>query len=288
VTVYQQIQNAIDLVERNLHRQISCDEAAAAAHMSLRCFYNYFEALTGQTYGAYARRRRLSEAFCRLRDGQERVVEIAFASGYESHEAFSRAFKAEFGVTPVQLRRGRRAQTVPERVTGRVTVTEEGSMEVIVKDLCSMRVVSCTAFSPEPETKAHDRIWAWARQNGQEERPHRNFGHDTDAKGRGYSNLGNRENYGYKVMLTIGESVSDADAGGDLKLETLEAGRFLVTGVEGDVESGSDFIGIGWRALLAEAVKRGYRVKPGGRCLEEKLEPSRPGLLRLDLYTEIE
>ena len=284
MTVYQQIQNAIDLVEQNLHRQISSDEAAAAAHMSLRCFYNYFEALTGQTYGAYARRRRLSQAFCRLREGHERVVDIALASGYESHEAFSRAFRTEFGVTPVQLRRGRRAGAP----TGRVTVTEEGSMEVIVRDLGSMRVVSCTAFSPEPETKAHDRIWEWATQNGQEGRPHRNFGHDTDPNGRGYSNLGNRRNYGYKVMLTIGESVSGADVGGDLKLETLEAGRFLVTGVEGDVASGSDFIGIGWRALLSEAVKRGYRVKPGGRCLEEKLEPSRPGLLRLDLYTEIE
>ena len=161
-------------------------------------------------------------------------------------------------------------------------------MEVITRDLERMRVVSHVGYSPDPEEKAHDRIWAWAKRSGYIDKPHRNFGHDTDSNGGGYSNAGNRDHYGYKVMITVDEDVSEEDVDSDLRVETIEPGRFVVTGVEGDVQTDWSFIPQGWARLRSEAEKQGYVLKPDGRCLEEKLEPSVPGHLRLDLYMEIE
>jgi len=48
----------------------------------------------------YVRRRRLSVAVDALRNSKREILDIALDSGFESQEAFTRAFKAMFGVTP--------------------------------------------------------------------------------------------------------------------------------------------------------------------------------------------
>jgi AraC-like DNA-binding protein len=41
-----------------------------------------------------------------LQGTESKVIEIALDSGYGSHEAFSRAFRNEFGVSPTQIEAG--------------------------------------------------------------------------------------------------------------------------------------------------------------------------------------
>jgi AraC family transcriptional regulator len=53
----------------------------------------------------YARGRRLSEAARALSAGAPDILAVALEAGYASHEAFSRAFRAQFGLTPEELRR---------------------------------------------------------------------------------------------------------------------------------------------------------------------------------------
>ena len=50
------------------------------------------------------RGRRLTEAARALAKGAPNILHVALDSGYSSHEAFSRAFKAQFGVTPEEAR----------------------------------------------------------------------------------------------------------------------------------------------------------------------------------------
>ena len=52
----------------------------------------------------YVRRRRLSEAAKQLAEGATDILSVAIDHGYNSHEAFSRAFKDEFHVTPEGVR----------------------------------------------------------------------------------------------------------------------------------------------------------------------------------------
>ncbi len=63
-----------------------------------------FTARRGMSLMRYVWRRRLSSAALALANTDQSVLAIALDAGYGSHEAFSRAFKAEFNLTPSQVR----------------------------------------------------------------------------------------------------------------------------------------------------------------------------------------
>ncbi|MBM4783303.1 MAG: AraC family transcriptional regulator [Archangiaceae bacterium] len=75
---------------------------AKAANLALHHFHRVFRAQTGETVMQHVRRLRLERAARTLRTPQapERLLEVALEAGYESHEAFTRAFQARFGVAP--------------------------------------------------------------------------------------------------------------------------------------------------------------------------------------------
>ncbi len=101
------ILRAIDRIENRLAEPLSLSEIARVAGFSTYHFCRYFRAMTGGSVMGYVRARRLSLAAVAVRDGRERLIDIAFDAGFESQEAFTRAFKRAFGTTPGALRRGR-------------------------------------------------------------------------------------------------------------------------------------------------------------------------------------
>jgi AraC family transcriptional regulator len=84
------------------------DELAAVANFSPFHFHRLFTAWCGETLGDYLRRRRVETAAQRL-IGQPRlsVLETALDVGFGSGEAFSRAFRQHFGVSPSAWRQQR-------------------------------------------------------------------------------------------------------------------------------------------------------------------------------------
>lgn len=75
-------------------------EAASVAAFSPYHFHRVFRGVTGESLMQCLRRLRLESAARRLRYGDESVTDIAFGAGFDSHEGFTRAFKAHFGVAP--------------------------------------------------------------------------------------------------------------------------------------------------------------------------------------------
>ena len=63
-----------------------------------------FAAATGFSVMRYVRARRLSEAARALADGAPDILSLALDADYGSHEAFTRAFRDHFGVTPETVR----------------------------------------------------------------------------------------------------------------------------------------------------------------------------------------
>lgn len=64
-----------------------------------------FRSVTGMSLREYLRARRLAFALVEVRDTQRRLLDIALDYGFSSHEAFTRAFRREYGVTPAAYRR---------------------------------------------------------------------------------------------------------------------------------------------------------------------------------------
>ena len=103
---------AVWIIERNLARSLSLAELAEACGVSPFHLAHAFGEATGQSVMRYVRGRRLSEAAKALADGARDILELALGSGYGSHEAFSRAFRNQFGITPEAVRRQGSAATL--------------------------------------------------------------------------------------------------------------------------------------------------------------------------------
>jgi AraC-like DNA-binding protein len=84
------------------------DDLAEIAGMSLSRFCDVFKNLLGETPQGYLRRWRMTLVFQELERG-ERVGAVARRYGYSSPEALTRAFQRQYGTSPADLKRARRA-----------------------------------------------------------------------------------------------------------------------------------------------------------------------------------
>jgi AraC family transcriptional regulator len=100
------VQKAIWFVEGHLDQEIGLDDIAEVAGLSRFHLVRAFGAATGRSVMRYVRGRRLSEAARGLADGAPDILAVALDAGYGSHEAFTRAFRDQFGATPEQVRQG--------------------------------------------------------------------------------------------------------------------------------------------------------------------------------------
>ena len=98
------VERAIWFVEQGFDKEISLENIAAVAGVSRFHMARAFGAATGHSVMRYVRGRRLSEAARALAAGAPDILAVALDAGYGSHEAFTRAFRDQFGVTPEQLR----------------------------------------------------------------------------------------------------------------------------------------------------------------------------------------
>jgi AraC family transcriptional regulator len=98
------VQKAIWFVEGHLGEDIRLDDVAAVAGLSRFHLVRAFGQVTGRSVMRYVRARRLTEAARALAAGAPDILSVAIDAGYGSHEAFTRAFRDQFGRTPEQVR----------------------------------------------------------------------------------------------------------------------------------------------------------------------------------------
>lgn len=106
------VRNGILFLESKLREPFVMESAARNAGYSLFHFCRLFTLAAGLPPGEYIRKRRLSEAARDLAETGKSVGTIAREYTFQSHEAFTRSFKALFGITPELYRR----RTEPARI----------------------------------------------------------------------------------------------------------------------------------------------------------------------------
>lgn len=95
-----ELQKAIDYIEDNLENNINFEIVAKEVGMSAFYFHRIFSAVIGISPTTYIRNRRLTVAAQEISKNNKSILDIALKYGFESHEAFSRAFKNFHGVVP--------------------------------------------------------------------------------------------------------------------------------------------------------------------------------------------
>lgn len=105
---YQNIQKIVDEIDTCIKSQD--DEALTLNHLSQTLGYSEFyisrkfKEISGMRLRDYLRYRKLAFALRQLRDTDTGILDIAMDYGFSSHEAFTRAFKEAYGITPSEYR----------------------------------------------------------------------------------------------------------------------------------------------------------------------------------------
>jgi AraC family transcriptional regulator len=95
---------ALWYIESHLNTGLSLEAVADSVGVSRFHLSRAFAASTGIPLAGYLRSRRLTEAAKSLAAGAPDILGVALDAGYGSHEAFTRAFRLQFQMTPEQLR----------------------------------------------------------------------------------------------------------------------------------------------------------------------------------------
>jgi AraC family transcriptional regulator len=106
------IGKAVWYIESHFGEPLSLDDVSRASGLSRFHLSRSFAQATGISLSAYLRGRRLTEAARTLADGAPDILSVALDAGYGSHEAFTRAFRDRFGVTPDEVRSRRGLETL--------------------------------------------------------------------------------------------------------------------------------------------------------------------------------
>lgn len=147
------IAEAVDFIQRNLGGDLRLEALAKRSGISRHHFHRLFLATVGETPRGYLRRLRLEHAAVRLRYTGRPVLELALEAGYQTHEAFTRAFRSTFGTAPSQFRRTARYERARAR---------DGLRASIVR-LPERRIACVRHVGPYDRAEdAFERLRAWA------------------------------------------------------------------------------------------------------------------------------
>lgn len=160
---------AIAWIESHLTEEVAWEEAARVADCSLFHFLRMFEVITGLTAGEYVRRRRLSLAAMELASGDDRIIDIALRYGYDSPDAFARAFRKLFGCTPTEARRpGVRLRSYPP-IAFSITLTGAHAMDYRIETKPAFRLTGIPLRTTAQEGRSFQEIpalWGRCAQDG--------------------------------------------------------------------------------------------------------------------------
>lgn len=224
---------AIDRIEDRLLEPLSVREIAEASGFSPWYFQRVFRAVVGESLGSYIRKRRLGRSIEALLETDRRILDIALDHGFESQEAYTRAFSAVFELPPGRFRaRGQRVSAlelprlVEERLVHRERLrgTEPRIEERAHASAIGVQGRFITALSNDTDNAAViPELWSRFRERRDE------ITHTIDAHDYGVIAPPPDEDWDGSFLYTAGVLVSDAAiAPTDLFVTDVPGGCYAV------------------------------------------------------------
>lgn len=100
----EKLNESINYIEENLTDDISYEVISKIAGCSIYNFQRMFSYIADKPLSEYIRNRRLTMAAFDLLNNSARIIDISLKYGYESQDAFTRAFKNFHGVLPSKVK----------------------------------------------------------------------------------------------------------------------------------------------------------------------------------------
>jgi len=273
-------------IQRRLDDPPGFRELADRAYLSPYHFHRIFRAMVGESPRELVRRLRLERSAHRLLRTDRAITDIAVEAGYESQQAFAKAFQAEYAATPSafrttgecepRLQSSSRVHFVDGGFTSFYLMNRGGhDMNVDTVDLPDQRVAAV------PHTGAY---WAIGKAFG-----------ELGERSAALKDCGRRVAVFYDDPDAVAEAelrsiagvIMPADADiGDLEETTLPGGRFVRAVFIGEYGGLPE----AWRSLYATHIPQGGYELRDGVCFEVYVTEHGevpPEEMRTDLYVPI-
>ena len=253
-------------IQKNLDRELSLEELAQKSYFSVYHFHRIFKAVVGESLKEHVRRLRLQRAASHLKHTDESVINIAFDAGYQTHEAFTRAFKTVFGCSPSGFRSNcSTSQRIlaeyqsDKRAKKRNKNQAKGGklMEVRIKDIEPMRVAFVRHVGPYDQAgAAWDKLCTHLGKEGY-------LGPGSKFIGICYDDpeVTPPEKIRYDACITVDESFVPTD---EIAVQTIGGGEYAVTTHFGPY----DKLGETYAKLFGEWLMKSDREVPQEPCME--------------------
>jgi len=155
------------LVTGHIDEPLPLDRLAAEAALSPFHFHRVWRAATGESVAETIRRLRLERAAHALGAGERPVTDIALDAGFQSSQAFAKAFREAAGVSPTEFRAARR-QTLDG-----APKADAAPLAIRIESIEPFRIVAARHVGPHDTitlAQAFGRAFAWAGEAGLMER----------------------------------------------------------------------------------------------------------------------
>jgi AraC family transcriptional regulator len=144
---------------------------AAHAHLSEFHFMRVYRALAGEALGAAIQRLRLQHAVHLLKHTTKPVTEIASSVGYETPQAFAKAFRQRFAAAPSDVRERPQVVLNPTPVRADAIESPRNSPAPVIRveivQLAPFRVAALRNYGAYADLdKAYVRLVAWMAEQG--------------------------------------------------------------------------------------------------------------------------
>ncbi|MBB6691104.1 AraC family transcriptional regulator [Cohnella xylanilytica] len=158
---------AIGYIEDRLAGEVDYEAAARIACCSTYHFQRMFSFIAGVSLSEYVRRRRLTLAAFELQNGKIKVIDLALKYGYESPEAFARAFQNLHGTTPTAARSaGAKLKAYP-RISFQISIQGVAEMNYRIEEMPGFSIVGVQEKVPMSRAfEVVPGLWANAAQDG--------------------------------------------------------------------------------------------------------------------------
>lgn len=135
------LEKTINYIEDNLLKNLSINKIARKVGISPFYLQRSFQMLTGFSISEYIRSRRLYLAAKELaNDDKIKVIDLAYKYGYETPEAFTKAFSRFHNTSPTKVKRG--AKYIPfYRLKMKVIIEQGEEMEVKITPMFPIKLI---------------------------------------------------------------------------------------------------------------------------------------------------
>lgn len=246
----ERVNRVIDFIGKHLDEELELDELCRIACFSKYHFHRLFTAHAGVSLKSYIKWLRLKRAAHQLMvQKEDTIINIALDAGFESHQAFSRAFKQVCGQSPSNFR-SEANWRVWEKQPHSLHIKGKQVMTITIRELPSRRLAVMEHLGdPSKLSITLDKLISWAKRQPINLTPKAG-----EAFGFGYHDPRETppEEWRFDLALTVPQDFKLSDEVIDRE---LPAGRYAVTTHKGSRDNIGDTIYDLYRDWLPESAE---------------------------------